>query len=125
MPFSVEGQVTYEFSSNYFHKPQVYSKAKNINTKGTRTFIVFSLLSLLQIADRLRKYNPSMKLIVVLCDPVRRLVSEYLDDKYQGRFCMFIVMESGCYQLRSNLCAENTQIETQLGTENLRDPSII
>ena len=37
------------------------------------------------IASRLRAFNPDLKLIILLCDPVRRIVSRYTQLELQEK----------------------------------------
>ena len=55
---TTEDQIPYETSSVYSHKPVV--------------------------PERVYKLNPKMKLLMIVCDPVKRLVSEYTHNIAHG-----------------------------------------
>ncbi len=58
LPASTEDQVPYQWSSCYFHKPDV--------------------------PRRVWQLNPAMRLLLITCDPVQRLVSEYVHNAAKG-----------------------------------------
>ncbi|MBO6702751.1 MAG: sulfotransferase domain-containing protein [Pseudomonadales bacterium] len=65
----------------------------SIKGEATPVYLYFP-----EIAERLRRYNPELKLIVILRDPVERAYSHYLMEKKRGNeslpFCLALLIES-------------------------------